>query len=228
MLQIRYVWEWPVRLTHWINVISILVLSFTGFYIGNPFISVPETSSYVMGWMRFIHFAFAYLFALSVLSRIIWFFIGNKYAGWRELFPWATKEGRNHMIGTFRYYTFLAKTPPYVVGHNALAAVAYSVVFSLFIFMCVSGFALYGQFAPGGFWDGMLGGLLTSFGNQGLRLWHHIVMWFLLAFGIHHVYSAWLMEIKEKNGTMASIYSGYKFVEPDDIGYDEDERKHHR
>ena len=44
MLQTTYVWEWPVRLTHWINVISIVVLSVTGFYIGNPFVSVPATS----------------------------------------------------------------------------------------------------------------------------------------------------------------------------------------
>ncbi len=55
-LEIRYVWEWPVRLTHWFNVISIIVLSVTGFYIGNPFVSVPSSSSFVMGWMRYLHF----------------------------------------------------------------------------------------------------------------------------------------------------------------------------
>ena len=27
-----YVWEWPVRLTHWLNAISIWVLSVTGIY----------------------------------------------------------------------------------------------------------------------------------------------------------------------------------------------------
>ena len=27
-----YVWEFPVRLTHWLNVICLLVLSVTGFY----------------------------------------------------------------------------------------------------------------------------------------------------------------------------------------------------
>ena len=44
-LEIRYVWEWPVRLTHWFNVIAIIVLSVTGFYIGNPFVAVPTTYS---------------------------------------------------------------------------------------------------------------------------------------------------------------------------------------
>ena len=57
-----YVWEVPVRLTHWVNVLAILVLAGTGFYIGNPFIS---GSVYLMGWVRAIHRITAYTFAAS-------------------------------------------------------------------------------------------------------------------------------------------------------------------
>ena len=89
-------------------------------------------------------------------------------------------------------------------------------VFALFLLQIVSGLALYGQFSPGGVWDSAFGSLLVLFGNQGLRLAHHLVMWLLIGFAIHHVYSAWLMDIKEKSGTMGSIYSGYKFIDPDD------------
>jgi Ni/Fe-hydrogenase 1 B-type cytochrome subunit len=42
-------------------------------------------------------------------------------------------------------------------------------------------------------------------------------MWLLLGFTVHHVYSAWLMDVKEKNGTLSSIFGGYKFVEPEDL-----------
>jgi len=28
-----YVWQWPVRLTHWLNAYSILFLALTGYYI---------------------------------------------------------------------------------------------------------------------------------------------------------------------------------------------------
>jgi Ni/Fe-hydrogenase 1 B-type cytochrome subunit len=52
---------------------------------------------------------------------------------------------------------------------------------------------------------------------QGGRLVHHLIMWLLLGFAVHHVYSAWLMDVKEKNGTLSSIFSGYKFVEPEDL-----------
>jgi Ni/Fe-hydrogenase 1 B-type cytochrome subunit len=39
----------------------------------------------------------------------------------------------------------------------------------------------------------------------------------LLGFTVHHVYSAWLMDVKEKNGTLSSIFGGYKFIEPEDL-----------
>lgn len=217
MLELRYVWEWPVRLTHWINVISIVVLSVTGFYIGHPFYTATETSQYLMGWNRFIHFAFAYLFTVSVIARFIWAFMGNRHASWKAFFPWATREGRQSAMQMFKYYTFIGKRISYEVGHNALAAMAYSAVFALFILQIATGFSLYGQFQPGGFWDSALGWVLTIFGNQGVRLTHHMVMWLLIGFAIHHVYSAWLMDVKERNGTMTSIFGGYKYIEPEDL-----------
>lgn len=215
-LEIRYVWEWPVRLTHWINVISILVLSVTGFYIGSPFIAVPNPEAYVMGWMRYLHFVFGYMFAISIVVRILWMFFGNQYARFKAFAPWASAEGWKNMLGTFGYYTFVKRKPPFCVGHNALAVVAYSGVFVLFVVQILSGLALYGQFSPGGFWDSTLGSLLVLFGSQGLRLTHHLIMWLLIGFAIQHVYSSWMMEIKEKNGTMASIFSGYKFIDTDE------------
>jgi Ni/Fe-hydrogenase 1 B-type cytochrome subunit len=215
MLEIRYVWEWPVRISHWINALSIVVLSVTGIYIGAPFLVASEASSaYVMGWTRFIHYVFAYLFSISLLVRLIWFFAGNRHASWRAFVPWSNKEGRGHLISTFKYYTFLERKVPEAVGHNALAAVAYTGVFALFLLQIATGFALYGQFAPGGVIDTVFGSLLL-FGPQALRLVHHLVMWLLIGFAIHHVYSSWLMDIKEKNGTLSSIFSGYKFIPPE-------------
>lgn len=46
-----YVWEWPVRITHWLNAISIWVLSVTGIYIGFPLLLSPGPASnhFLMG-----------------------------------------------------------------------------------------------------------------------------------------------------------------------------------
>ncbi|MBW2475913.1 MAG: Ni/Fe-hydrogenase, b-type cytochrome subunit [Deltaproteobacteria bacterium] len=217
MLKIYYVWQWPVRITHWVNVLSMIMLSITGFYIGSPFMTAPDSSQYVMGWMRFLHFTFAYLFTVSVIARIIWMFIGNHHASWKAFIPWLTNDGRKAFVKMFRYYTFTGKQISYEVGHNPVAATAYLGIFALFLFQIVSGFAMYGQYAPGGFWDSILGGLNLLVGNQWLRLLHHGVMWLLIGFIINHIYSGWLMDIKERNGTMSGIFSGYRYIEPEDL-----------
>ena len=211
--RIVYVWELPVRVTHWVNVASILTLSATGLYIGAVRSLAHDPSSFVMGWFRFVHFVAAYVFAVSTLARIYWSLAGNRYASWRAFFPWTGAEGRGKMLATLKYYLFLDKRVPHVVGHNTLAATTYSLVMILYLVMIVTGFALYGEHAPGSWYHAATAPLLVLFTNQGLRLTHHLVMWLILAFAIHHVYSAWLMDIKERGGVMSSIFSGYKTIE---------------
>jgi Ni/Fe-hydrogenase 1 B-type cytochrome subunit len=59
----------------------------------------------------------------------------------------------------------------------------------------------------------LVGGLYVA------RWIHHAVMWLLLGFAVHHVYSAVLMSTVEANATMESIFSGYKFVPREDLEY---------
>jgi Ni/Fe-hydrogenase 1 B-type cytochrome subunit len=75
-----YLWQLPVRLTHWITVISIGILTVTGIYIEKPFIGTNglATNEYLMGSMRFVHFVTAFVFTTSVLFRIYWAFVGNR------------------------------------------------------------------------------------------------------------------------------------------------------
>jgi Ni/Fe-hydrogenase 1 B-type cytochrome subunit len=208
----KYVWEVPVRVTHWVNVICICALSATGLLIGTPKILALSSSQYLMGWIRLVHFVAAYCFVTSVVARMYWSLVGNRWASWREFFPIFSAQGRKGMWETFRYYTFTSNRAPHVVGHNALAGTAYFAVFWLYWTMICSGFALYSERAPHSLMHKLFGWLLVVFSNQGLRLTHHMTMWFLIAFAIHHVYSAWLMDIKEKGGVMSSIFSGYKAV----------------
>jgi len=215
---IHYIWQWPVRITHWVIVLSIITLSVTGFYIGHPFITATDTAAYVMGWTRFVHLLFAYAFTLAVISRLIWATIGNHYSRWPVFFPWLSRNGRRNMLRVFKYYTFISKDlPSEYLGHNALAAIAYSGVMILYLIQVVTGFALYSQFAPGGSMYSLFGPLLVWAGPQWLRLVHHLVMWLLIGFAIHHVYSAWLMDVKERNGTISSIFGGCKFADPRDL-----------
>src|SRR3989338_9030286 len=90
-----YVWEFPVRLTHWINFLSIIALSITGLYIASPFMHAYSTKQYIMGWMRFIHLVASYAFFMSLIIRIYWAFMGNRYASWMVWFPFTAERLRD-------------------------------------------------------------------------------------------------------------------------------------
>jgi Ni/Fe-hydrogenase 1 B-type cytochrome subunit len=206
-----YVWDLPVRITHWVNVASILVLSLTGYYIANPFIGTtgPATDQFLMGTVRFIHFTVAFVFTVSVLFRVYWAFAGNTYARWKQFLP--VNRGRRRSLGKMlRYYTFFRREPPAEIGHNPLAGVTYIGLYVLFALQIVTGFALYSQPFDGGFWKVAFGWIITAFGAPDVRLVHDIIMYLIIAFTIHHVYSAVLIDLEERSGLVSSIVTGYK------------------
>lgn len=202
-----YVWEVPVRLTHWVNVLAIVVLSGTGFYIGYPFFGGSVS---LMAWVRGIHRLTAWVFVASLLLRLYWAFAGNPWASWRVLFPYFTAEGRRGVGGVLSYYLFLRRRPPHFTGHNPLAGMTYSLLVLVMIAAVVTGFAL--QSLGGDGWRrALFGWVFSLLSLQGVRLTHHLIMWLLLGFAVHHVYSAALMDVEEKNGILTSIFTGYKF-----------------
>jgi Ni/Fe-hydrogenase 1 B-type cytochrome subunit len=202
-----YVWELPVRLTHWVNVLAILVLSATGFYIGFPVIGGSVS---LMAWVRGVHRLTAWVFVASLLLRGYWAFAGNQWASWRVLFPYLFAADRRGVVHTFLYYVFLRARPRKDIGHNPLAGMTYSAVILLMLAEVISGFALQSLGADG--WRGALFGWVFSLMSlQGVRLIHHLIMWLLLGFMVHHVYSSVLMDAEEKNGLLVSIFTGYKF-----------------
>lgn len=206
-----YTWEFPVRLTHWVNVLSILTLSVTGFYIGSPFLHALSTKQYIMGWMRFIHYVSAYAFLMSLIIRIYWAFAGNEYARWRAWLP-LTRQQRKDLLDGIKFYLLISKKPPHAIGHTATAGLTYFFVFLLFAFEITSGFAMYSVTHKGLTWS-LLGGWMLGFMNlQMIRLLHHLVMYALLAFAMAHVYIAWMLDSVEQNGLMMSIFGGFKFV----------------
>jgi Ni/Fe-hydrogenase 1 B-type cytochrome subunit len=214
-----YVWEWPVRITHWLIALSIVVLSVTGIVIGNPSLLPSEAAGkpFAIGTIKTVHSYFAIVFTLSVLSRIAWMFLGNAYARWSNFLP-VHRHRRKGLIGTLEFYLFLLRKPPGYVGHNPLAGMTYMLVFFIYLSMIASGFALYSASARVNspmrlfqFLIPILGGLQTA------RWIHHIGMWLLLGFAVHHVYSSVLMSQVEANATVESIVSGYKFVPRQDV-----------
>lgn len=207
-----YVWEKPLRFTHWLGVLNLLVLSVTGFYIGNPFLHATSADQYIMGWMRFLHFTFAYIFVINIFIRIYWSFVGNEYANWRVFFPYSGKRLTN-VFQVIQYYALIKKKPPYAVGHTELAGVAYFVLLLIYVFQIFTGFALYSTANPGGFLNNTFGWMFSLFTIPYMRLYHHLVMWFTVCFTILHVYNGILLNSVEKNNILGSIFDGYKLID---------------
>jgi Ni/Fe-hydrogenase 1 B-type cytochrome subunit len=216
-----YVWEAPVRITHWLIAGSIVVLSVTGLYIGHPFITVtgPANQHFVMGWAKAIHGYTAYVFMASVIARLVWMFTGNKYAHWDKFIP-VNARRRLGLWPTLRFYLFALRKPPGFVGHNPLAGATYTFVFLLYFAAMATGLTMRGASADVGSPIRWFASMAPLFGGLQMARWiHHVVMWLLLGFAVHHVYSSVLMSTIEANATVESIFSGYKFVPREDLEF---------
>lgn len=217
--QAIYVWQAPVRAAHWLIFLSVAVLSVTGYYIGNPFITVSGEARqhFVTGTVKVIHSYAAIVFTLSVLARLAWMFLGNAYARWDQFIP-VTRERALGVVDMILYYLFLTNRRPTGAGHNALAGLTYVFVYLLLVLQALTGLGLYGKAAHLGsplHWFGFLADLFG--GPQYTRWLHHGFMWLILGFFVHHLYSALLFSFEEKMGTVESIFSGYKFVSSEDL-----------
>jgi Ni/Fe-hydrogenase 1 B-type cytochrome subunit len=209
-----YVWDRLVRVTHWVIFWAMVVLAATGIYMGHPFVAVraPAAAHFVTGTMRVIHFYAAIAFTLAVAARLLWMFAGPPYARWPQFIP-VDKERRRGLKTTLRFYLFLQRKPPDYPGHNPLAGLSYTVVFGLYGVMIATGLAMYAaQAAVGSPLRGFAFVARLFGGLQYARFIHHGVMWLLIGFAVHHVYSAILTSAVEKNGEIDSIFSGYKIL----------------
>ncbi len=207
-----YVWELPVRLSHWGIVAAVTVLTWTGLYLHHPFLIFPGPHTWTMGTVRFIHELAGFELIGAFLVRMYWFFAGNHWARWRQFLPLTRRQWKS-LRAMIRYYTFRQRKPFEQIGHNTLAGLTYIVIYSLIACECVSGLVLFQKVEGSpvlGFFVAWIPRLIDI---QWIRFIHYLFMFFLMGFFIHHVYSAVLVAVTERNAEMESVFSGYKFVD---------------
>ncbi len=218
----RYVWQLPVRLSHWINFLSLLALFLTGLYITFPQLAPAGEPSqhFVMGRMRQIHFAAGQIFLVSFLWRVYWFWMGNNYARSGFPFVWRAAWWRD-LVRQAMAYLHLRRGNVHL-GHNALGGLMYTVfVIGLGWGQIFTGLALYSESNPGGFWDHLTGWVIPLFGGSfRVHMWHHLFAWGFLVFAILHIYVVLFDSHQYRNGLLSSIVSGFKFYEEGDLDHD--------
>lgn len=219
-----YVFSPATRIFHWLMVVSMLVLFFTGLYIGNPSyvgtVGIEPTFAvsniFSMSTIRWMHFIAGYVLACSFLLRIYGFAV---HKGDR-LFPkiWKKKYWQGAM-DTQKHYMFLQKHHrPYL--RNSLARTGYLFVYILLFLETITGFAMYAMVDPNGWKAVMFGWVNHFFGSEYMvHIIHHYIAWILMIFAIIHVYMVFRADIFERGGETSSMVSGVKFYHevPEDI-----------
>lgn len=205
------IWELPVRLTHWVIFLAVIVLSVTGYFMGNPYAETGSEPGFLMANMRWTHLVSAWVFVAALLARLIWSLVGNRHARWNQFIP--VTGFRIKLIGEWlKYYTFARKDAPPVVGHNPLAGITYTAVYLMFGVQILTGMALHGIHEPGGWIASLTGWVFGIISIPTVRLVHHIIMWLTWGFVVQHVYTALFVDFEEKSGIISSILTGYRRV----------------
>jgi Ni/Fe-hydrogenase 1 B-type cytochrome subunit len=206
-----YVWEFPVRFTHWINFLCILTLSLTGIYMNKPLAHVIYTKQDVLGWVRFIHFVAAYTFLISFIIRIYWSVAGNRYADMRTWFPF-TPERRRDLMHDIKHHLVMDLKATYRVGHTALGSVAFLTLQIVFLMSIFTGFAMYSLKHPEGNWRVIGGWIQNGFSLETLNTYHRVLMYAVLSFVPVHMFMSITNALKNRNRLIGSIVSGHKTV----------------
>ncbi|HHW08320.1 MAG TPA: Ni/Fe-hydrogenase, b-type cytochrome subunit [Clostridia bacterium] len=161
--------HWPQRLAHLINLIAIVLLIFTGFYIYYPF------AAGLMGAARYFHYIAAFVLILNMVWRVYYAFFGK----YRDYYEYKPELGK--ILRVVKYYCFMGEAPAARGRYNALQKLAYLSIPFLVMYQACTGMALAMPDRLAGFIEA-LGGMAN------VRALHYFGTWLFICFVLIHLY----------------------------------------
>ena len=128
------VWDLPTRLFHWINFTAVITLIFVGLVmLFKKDLGITSVEAKI--GLKVVHVTVGYIFAANLAVRILWGFVGNRYARWRTVIP-----ARGQMRRIRAYLDSLRQGRPLqYAGHNPLGQIAVAIIFLCLLVMAVTG-----------------------------------------------------------------------------------------
>ena len=125
-------WDINTRVFHWVNFICVFSLSLLGLIMLNKgLLGIDEGG---VGIKR-LHVTFGYLFAVNLIIRIIWGFLGDRTSRWSSLIP-----GKSFKQELRSYNASLKTDEPHTyIGHNPKGRLAVLLMMLLFVIMMFTG-----------------------------------------------------------------------------------------
>lgn len=217
MIKKHYEFSLWLRLTHWIRVLAIIILTFTGFYIAIPFISpalnMDEPNNYLYALMRSWHIIFGFLLIAVTIGKFYLFIFDKQSQGERASF-WDFISPKI-WFKQIKYYLLIGSHAHLKGVYNPLQFLAYKGIYAALVIISITGLILHINVyheGLGGLLYGILKPLEVMLGGLAIvREIHHICMWIFLIFLPIHIYLAVFNSVYGKKGDMDSIISGYKW-----------------
>ncbi len=230
-----------MRTIHWVNAFSMIVAIATGLYIGAPyyqtFIADPAVDKYVMAWNRWGHFIVAIIFDVTSIIIAYLYFFSRFEKPYKKILPTPTniKEFFEVLINLLT----LNRRKNFDSTHSDSFNTVYFTIFHLLlVWMLLTGLQMYvhglesGLSSIGKWWPAMLhlvtdwtipvsawlvgGGPTPTI--MDVRISHHITMWLIVVWVVFHIYYQVWRTIFWKEGDIAIVVGGTKFVKEDKEG----------
>jgi cytochrome b len=164
------VWDRFVRLFHWMLVVSFVLAWYSGGIWDNP------------------HLVAGYAVATLVVARIIWGFVGSRYARFRD-FVYNPQS-------VFRYFlAMLRMRAPRYLGHNPAGGAMVIVLLATLIVLCITGILM----TTDAFW-----------GVQWIDDLHNYTSTFALVLVGLHVGGVIISSIEHRENLVLAMVTGWK------------------
>lgn len=181
------VWDIPVRLFHWL-----LVLCLFGQWL----------TAEVLEDAMDIHFYIGYFTLGLIFFRLVWGFVGTKYAKFNSFI-----RGPKAVLNYLRL--LISKQKSFTTGHNPLGGLLLPVVLILVGLQAVSGLFVSDDIITAGpYYDS------ANSSIQKLMQWlHHNIFDVLLGLVVIHLFAIAWYKIGLKHNLITPMITGYKTVE---------------
>lgn len=178
----------PFVITHWINLVAMVLLIFTGFYIHYPFFWGFESMA------RGLHVFFGFVLFINCICRLIMAFIvkSSPTGGTRKQVTdyktWLPQKDNRHQGGAWiKYYLFLKKDHPLAAKLGVPQKISYLMIPILIVLMFYTGLCLWGTTME---WPICQAGIAALGGTMSVRIIHYFGMFVFICFMFIHIYLA--------------------------------------
>jgi len=239
MLKQYKVWDAPTRLFHWVNFVTVILLILVGtLMLYKKDLGIVSLDAKIA--IKELHVVIGYVFVLNLMIRLVWGFIGNRFARWRAILP-----GTGFGNAVSAYIASIKRgEPQQFLGHNPLGRLAVIFLMLLLISQAVTGLIRAGTdiyyppfgsiFAAQVAAEGVDPATIKPYDKTGtdatkykaLKEFKHIygeihyyTFFALLVMILLHIFAVVRAEITGGGGLVSAMFSGRKILskEPEDL-----------